>query len=400
MGVSLVHNITNFQNFPHDILAEIFKYCDLRDVGTCQTLSRKMTKIAVDYLWKPIAIRLKVDSLDNSPPANPNQSKRIFFTVKKHIVDLKKTIKNYPKDTIPCDVQSLINSSLPPYEADVILLNQFIHDHDIVIVWETLESHIIGWKFRGFGNIWVSSQKIRSKACKFFLECQSTHSHRSFSTPLDLRFLRLKTLPEEVCMLYGVEELRLLGNYLSTLPKSVGNLSNLKGISLFGNNIKYLPKEIGGLTSLKEFELAYNQLTTLPNEFGKLIALEYFSCYENHLIALPSTIGNLTHLVRLSLEGNQLEEIPEEIGDLSLLTFLDLSSNRLQRIPKTTSNLTCLKHLILCNNLLEEIPEELRALTQLETLRLENNQLTKISQRITNLPSLNILTLENNPFNK
>src|SRR5438477_9753430 len=51
-------------------------------------------------------------------------------------------------------------------------------------------------------------------------------------TSLNLRNLRLSTLPKEIGALTNLTELNLCHNYLSTLPEGIGNIINLKTLWL------------------------------------------------------------------------------------------------------------------------------------------------------------------------
>lgn len=134
---------------------------------------------------------------------------------------------------------------------------------------------------------------------------------QSQATELDLRNLKLETVPAEVWTLDWLTTLNLEANELTSLPPEIGQLTHLKKLDLRLNRLTMLPPEIGQLTSLQFLDLGRNQLSVLPSEIGQLITLEYLSLRLNPLTTLPPEIGYLYPLQLLLLDRN--ERLPKPL---------------------------------------------------------------------------------------
>jgi Leucine-rich repeat (LRR) protein len=256
------------------------------------------------------------------------------------------------------------------------------------------------------------------------------------SKKLDLSFLYLNELPEELEELQWITELNLvcnnlarlpdwIGNFpelaklyvesneLTELPVTIGNLKKLKKIRLSGNLLESLPETFGGLESLESFILidfhdnpSLDQplgqglfFACLPESFGKLSALKQVVIMESRLTRLPDSFGDLISLKDLSLDlGTQcdfyfpatmkklkklreislsaFDRVPDFIGELKNLTTLDISHNRLYTLPEFIGNLTKLKSLYLHSTWITEVPYWIVNLKNLETLDISSNDIT------------------------
>lgn len=108
---------------------------------------------------------------------------------------------------------------------------------------------------------------------------------------LNLSFLNLTAIPDEVFELPKLELLILIGNKLTELPPKISQLKNLLTMSLNSNHITRLPKEIAELKNLRILDLGNNQLTELPREIAKLEKLTSLELSGNDLyVSLPSSI--------------------------------------------------------------------------------------------------------------
>ncbi|MDQ7060897.1 MAG: leucine-rich repeat domain-containing protein [Sulfurimonas sp.] len=99
-------------------------------------------------------------------------------------------------------------------------------------------------------------------------------------TKLELNYLGLRQIPQEIGLLQNLQELDLSGNILTSLPKEIYNLKNLKVLDLGsniygGNNISSLSKSICKLTSLEGLSLINTEITELPIEILALENLSY-----------------------------------------------------------------------------------------------------------------------------
>jgi Leucine-rich repeat (LRR) protein len=208
------------------------------------------------------------------------------------------------------------------------------------------------------------------------------HAYQKDSTRLNLRGLRITSLPAEIGNLVKLTELGLGDNQLTTLPESIGGLTALTDLYLGGNRLTALPESIGGLNALTNLNLYGNQLTTLPEQIGDLTALTYLNLYGNQLNTLPERIGDLTALTCLHLAGNQLTTLPERIGDLTALKFLNLAGNQLTTIPERIGDLTALTYLNLYGNPLTPSPALLDGLFELEEKRCKVDYPDQISLEV------------------
>lgn len=210
----------------------------------------------------------------------------------------------------------------------------------------------------------------------------------------------LQELPDAVCRLTGLRELRLDGNRLTRLPPAIGELTNLRALWLFDNDLEALPPEIGRLISLEDLWLDGNQLTGLPPEIGRLGNLTQLRLIGNELAALPPEIGQLRRLEILQLDNNQLGQLPTSIGELAALSELSCANNMLTSLPPTASHLDELRELLLDGNQLAALPKELGQLKRLRVLSLDDNRITRLPRELAHLlrRSLSALSLERNPL--
>ncbi|MAD41901.1 MAG: hypothetical protein CL623_05865 [Arcobacter sp.] len=101
-----------------------------------------------------------------------------------------------------------------------------------------------------------------------------------FLKVLDLSFLNLNKIPQEIGCLENLEELNLAGNSLKELPEEIYNLKNLKVLILGdvisgGNNLTSLSRNIEKLTNLEVLKIVWNEdLKELPKEILKLPKLD------------------------------------------------------------------------------------------------------------------------------
>jgi Leucine-rich repeat (LRR) protein len=202
---------------------------------------------------------------------------------------------------------------------------------------------------------------------------------------LDLSSNRLTaTLPSEIGQWVSIETLNIAQNQLQgTIPTQIGTIRRAIRLTLDNNNFVLIPTELGLLTDLQIMSAANNNLTmSIPSEIGLLTSLQFLSLQGNQLGGtLFTEIGNLINLRALSVASNSLRgAIPSELGELTMLRDrLDLSNNQFTgRIPGDLGRINNrLRRLFLQNNLLSgQVPSEIDGLTKLSLLRLESNQLT------------------------
>lgn len=129
--------------------------------------------------------------------------------------------------------------------------------------WEHLKTLSIKWPlFKGdlssvFRLPHLSNLKIIETPIKQFLLPLG-------NTPAPLKSLTIKDsglvqLPEELSMLWQLEELNLSGNSLKELPKSFVDLRNLKRLNLDSNNFKIFPDEVKRMPKLAHLSIDNNK---------------------------------------------------------------------------------------------------------------------------------------------
>ena len=210
----------------------------------------------------------------------------------------------------------------------------------ILMVWEELASLIPkeaqGDLIRGPGlDQLTSTVEIIAKAEEFkswFNLFKSTIIAYA-NGELLLHNLGLTYLPEEICELTHLRQLRLEMNNLTTLPKGIGNLKELNSLRLSWNFLTLLPDEIFQLTQLRGLNVDHNQLTSISGQIGNLNQLGNLFLGYNQLSSIPAEICSIDPLWTLALNDNQLSSLPPEIVNLPNLLYLHLQHNRLREVP-------------------------------------------------------------------
>lgn len=91
------------------------------------------------------------------------------------------------------------------------------------------------------------------------------------NTPAPLKSLTIKDsglthLPEEVSMLWQLEEMNLSGNDLQALPKAFVDLRNLKRLNLDSNVFKVFPDDVKKMTKLTHLSIDHNKFSEEEKE--------------------------------------------------------------------------------------------------------------------------------------
>lgn len=223
-----------------------------------------------------------------------------------------------------------------------------------------------------------------------------TISQLTLLRTLDLSFNQLTSLPESLGQLTALRTLQLSYNKLTSLPESLSQLAALRKLDLESNNLTSLPESLGWLKALQALNLSYNQLMRFPKSIGQLTALQVLNFHNNRLMSVPEIIGQLKTLRDFYLGYNRLTSLPESVGKLKALRGLYLFNNRLTSLPKSLGQLTRLNELDLSENQLTSLPENLGQLKALKALPLYNNQLTSLPDSFISLGNLERLFLHNN----
>ena len=114
-----------------------------------------------------------------------------------------------------------------------------------------------------------------------------------------------------------------LSNLRSFNMSVIEDSSHLTHIDLRNNRLSTLPDQLCDLPSLKELRLDYNFLSALPARLNLLQKLEYLSASQNSLKSIPGNLfelrDNLKHLV---LNDNKIGVVPGRLGNLHNLETL------------------------------------------------------------------------------
>lgn len=89
---------------------------------------------------------------------------------------------------------------------------------------------------------------------------------------LTIKDCGLKTLPEEISMLWQLTEMNLSGNSLDSLPKSFIDLQNLRRLNLDSNQFSRFPDDIKKMPGLGHLSIDHN---LFPEEEKERIQREY-----------------------------------------------------------------------------------------------------------------------------
>jgi Leucine rich repeat len=111
---------------------------------------------------------------------------------------------------------------------------------------------------------------------------------RSLRT-LDLGHNLLTNVPQALGDLEGLSDfLYLHDNRLTSLPESLGRLGRLRYLNISENAFKMLPECICNMKGLIELRLSDNHLTELPETIGQLSELRELHLRNNELRSLPN----------------------------------------------------------------------------------------------------------------
>ena len=128
-------------------------------------------------------------------------------------------------------------------------------------------------------------------------------------------------ITEDIVDLYNRKTLDLSYINLVSIPEQLGNLTNLQTLYLDNNMLTSIPEQLSNLTNLQRLSLPYNKLTSIPEQLGNLTNLQTLILDNNNLTSIPEQLSNLTNLQTLILDNNNLTSIPEEIKRIPGITI-------------------------------------------------------------------------------
>lgn len=123
----------------------------------------------------------------------------------------------------------------------------------------------------------------------------------------------VRTLPETLGSVTGVEILFIANNPIRTIPQSIARLSALNHLLIQNTRLTTIPTGIGDLSALTILSLQGNKINTLPDVFSSLHKLETLNLAYNELTDIPSSVLELPNLILLDLTGNNLRSFPEKL---------------------------------------------------------------------------------------
>ncbi|XP_055497878.1 leucine-rich repeat-containing protein 40 [Leucoraja erinacea] len=236
---------------------------------------------------------------------------------------------------------------------------------------------------------------------------------------LELRDNKLKSLPDEVLLLQGLERLDLTNNDICNLPYKLGNLPKLKSLLLEGNPLRSIRRDIinGGTQELLKYlrsrmeeqadgegDSGPGTAMTFPSESNTIVynigtqkMLEYS---DKKATVVPDEIFNASDGVPIgsvNLSKNLLTAVPSRITELkATVTDVNLGFNKLGSISLELCTLEHLLHLDLRNNLLTSLPMEMKRLQRLQTVILSVNRFKEFPDALYHIPALETILLSNN----
>ena len=128
-------------------------------------------------------------------------------------------------------------------------------------------------------------------------------------------------------VLAGGEELNLRGLRLTSLPDAIGDCTTLVKLDCSKNRLESLPESIGKCAVLVELRCGRNELAALPDTIGNLIGLKSLDCRNNEISALPENIGACAALQRFICKWNALTELPESLSKCTALEDFECDRN-------------------------------------------------------------------------
>ena len=185
-------------------------------------------------------------------------------------------------------------------------------------------------------------------------------------------------LPESICQLSNLKELKLPFISISSLPKEFVKFKNLKVLELNMEGFK--------TQTLKSFNLLKNKKTGEQKDFealpGNLSDYDYIGQRKESIGLGYEEILELKSLESLKLSGIRFTEI--DLSKLINLKKLVIEKGSLQSIPNSVFKLKNLEELIIYDEV-NTIPDAISQLQNLKVLKLDgvysiSNEINKLSQ--------------------
>jgi Leucine-rich repeat (LRR) protein len=251
------------------------------------------------------------------------------------------------------------------------------------------------------------------------------------SAKLDLVFVGIEEIPEEVFTLMTLEELDLYGNEICKVSERIRKLPKLRKLNLCRNPIEMVP-DIPGLHldwdiymrcrenlspahivginirtgDNQATPISIPYATEIVSEIVRLSALQWLRIGLDGItmqtpLGLPEPelpilqtidcVGEVSALKELVLWGVLLEEFPKAIRKLKRLRSIQIHSEQLKILPGWISELCELEELIIGYNSVESLPSSLTLLTKLRGVSLSDNNFLTFPDVLFRIPTLEYL---------
>ncbi|MBS0653235.1 MAG: leucine-rich repeat domain-containing protein, partial [Verrucomicrobia bacterium] len=273
----------SIDSLPHLVLARIFEFASrdqegLETTAAIRSTSQKWKHINDETLLPNLYYHVKT-ALGNHP---------FFQTIPAFNAIMTATPEQMKTFALFKDLSSAVNEPCLLFPEQYLTAYQQLEDTSLVTVWGRIAQQI---NFHEDEPIPSEAQEIRN-----WINNPENAEKIQAITELDLSYMNLELLPQEMRAFVNLQCLNLSCNYLKSLPESIGDLRQLEWLGLAKNDLKSLPKSIGNLPLLTTLSLQNNHLESLPETIGNLSQIEQLSLENNNLISLPETIGNLSQL--------------------------------------------------------------------------------------------------------
>ncbi|XP_003700527.2 leucine-rich repeat-containing protein 40 isoform X1 [Megachile rotundata] len=146
---------------------------------------------------------------------------------------------------------------------------------------------------------------------------------------VDLSRNKLSELPDQMCVIAKVADLKLTSNELTHLPEWIGEkYKHLQALDLSRNFLESLPSTLSLLKYLRELNISFNRYKKIPESIYDIDSLEILIANDNSItdIDVPS-LQKLQKLAILNLGNNNIGYVPPELGNLKNIRSLFLSGN-------------------------------------------------------------------------
>ena len=132
---------------------------------------------------------------------------------------------------------------------------------------------------------------------------------------------------------------------------SINRPDTIKWLELRYLDLKKIPNEIKKFTNLEYLDLEGNKIEIKEFEkIAKLVNLKELIVRKNQLDEFPKIICTLKKLEKLDVWDNNISQIPFEFIELAKLKELQIESNKIKEFPKVLYRLPSLENLYMADN--------------------------------------------------